>query len=139
MSKYIVLAAAVVIMLSFVMQYGTEQRNHYNISAFETAVNSAREEAKQVGAFTPDIIARMKVNIASQFYIDESEIIVNVSSSKKYRTNEFDERELIEYEIGVPLKKLVAANRLWGIPDEENRTIHYVSGAVPSEALEELP
>jgi hypothetical protein len=121
------------------MQYGTEQRNQYNITAFETIINSAREEAKQAGAFTPDIINRMTENIANQFDIDGSEITINVSPSKKYRTNEFDERELIEYEIGIPLKELVAANRLWGISDDENRTIHYVRGAVPSEALEELP
>jgi len=137
MSKYLVLAASVVILLSFVMQYGIEQRNHYNLVSFETTVNSTREEAKQAGAFTTDIIARMKEKIAEQFDVDESEIIVNVSAAKKYRTNEFDEREVIEYEVGIPLDKLIASNKLWGVSDEDNKTIHYVRGVVPSEALEE--
>ena len=135
MSKYIALAAAVVILMSFVLQYPVEQRNHHNKSQFEVIVNSAKEEARQAGYFTPDIISRMKSNISKKFKIDESEIIVNATTTPKYRTNEFDERELIEYQVGVPIKKILATNTLWGVSDGDNQTIHYVSGAVPSEAL----
>ncbi|WP_312648907.1 hypothetical protein [Aminipila sp.] len=66
---------------------------------------------------------------------DEDDITVNVTKVPKYRTETFDDRELINYEVGVKINKKIAANKLFGISDEENQGIYIVHGAVASEKL----
>lgn len=134
MAKYIATAIILPLLLVFVMQYGLEVKNDTIISRAENIVYSAKEEAKQQGRFTPDIIERMKGSL-TKLGVSDSEIIIEVTTTPKYRTDTFDERELIEYKVGIPIKQLVAANSILGISDEANKRIHYVSGSTASELL----
>lgn len=136
MKTLIALAAAIILLMTFPLQYALEQYNHHNITQFQKIINNAKEEAKQKGYFTPEIIAEMKGNISAQFKnINQSEIIVNVTTTPKYRTNSFDERELIYYEVGVPIKKLISCNSFWGISDIDNEITYYVKNYTSSELV----
>lgn len=136
MKTLIALAASVILLMTFPLQYALEQHNHHNIVQFQKIINNAKEQAKQNGCFTDDIISSMKNNIISEFNdIDESEISVNVTTSPKYRINSFDERELIYYEIGVPIKKLIVCEDLWGISDGDNKMMYFVKNYTSSERV----
>lgn len=133
MSKYIAGLIVLIFLAPCFSQYVVETKNNHSISLCESVVYAAKEQAKQEGYFTPEIIDNMKSEIAKIFKIEKGEIIVNVTTTPKYRMNEFDERELISYEIGVPIKKIIGANSSWGISDEDNQMIRYIRGSVASE------
>lgn len=135
MDKFIALCIVIFLLISFPMQYALQQKNHYNISMMQTYVNALKEEARQKGYFTTDMISSLRQSISERFNVDEGDVVINVTTTPKYRTDEFDERELIEYEIGVPVKKLVAMNKFFGISDDDNTTVYYIRGAIPSELL----
>jgi len=79
----------------------------------------------------------MKDSILAEFPdVSEDEIIIDVTTSMKYKRFEFDSRETINYKIGVPIKKIVNLGKLLGIKDEDNRCDYVMEGYVLSEALE---
>jgi hypothetical protein len=132
------IAAAIVlpILLFFVPQFALQTENMHNMEALSAIVEVSKEEARQEGYFTSDIINKMRADIAAEFKrVSPSEIIVNVTTTPKYRTDIFDKRELIEYSVGVPLKKLLAANKLFGISDADNKAMIYLKGSIASERL----
>jgi hypothetical protein len=136
MNNFIALAIVLPILLFFTAQYTLQLEHQHNMAALETIVESAKEEARQEGYFTPEIIARIRADITAEFRdVSSGEILIDVTTTPKYRTDSYDRRELIEYSIGVPMKKLSAANHLFGISDADNTTIIYIKGSVASEKL----
>ncbi len=136
MKQLIVMVAVVILLLLFPLQYALEQRNYYDIGQFQKYVYNAKEAARVKGYFTDNIIDELKTDLLTEFgEIEESEIIIEVTRTPKYRTNAFDEREMIYYKIGIPLKKLIAANALLGISDEENSTYYFIESYAPSELV----
>lgn len=136
MNQYIAACFVLPLLLIFIVQYGLQVQNNYHLTQFQSIVEAAKEEAKQEGYFSEKIIQQMKKNIKEVYKeIDESEIVVDVTTTPKYRVNRFDEKELIQYKIGIPIKRIMAANHLWGISDEENQMMYYVKGFVASERL----
>lgn len=138
MKDLIVLSAVIVILMIFPLQYALEQQNHYNMSMLQKFVHTAKEQAKQAGEFTNEIQNELKNNIVNQFKsITEQEIKISVSTEKKFRpgNNKFSETSVIYYEIGVPIKKIIAANTFWGIPDNDNQFVYYIKGSTTSELI----
>lgn len=70
----------------------------------DTIVNTAKEQARQEDYFTKSIVSNMVAEIEAVGF-EEDEITVNVTTVPKYRTDSFDERELINYEVGVEIDK----------------------------------
>lgn len=136
LEKLILVGISILLIMAIFMQYPVQIVNHNNISAMQVIVDRAKEQAKQDGCFTAGNIANIKKELSEKFGVAEGEIIVNVSSGIKYRTNEFSEEGVIEYKIGVPIKKIIAANRFWGVSDNENKTTYYIEGKIASERLE---
>ncbi|WP_206457884.1 hypothetical protein [Anaerovorax sp. IOR16] len=134
MHELIAFLICIPLLLSFVPQYSLQMKNNRNMDRVDTIVNSAKEEARQAGYFTDENITHMVDEIV-ELGFTEDEVIVNVTKVPKYRTETFDSRELIEYEVGVPIEKKIAANQLFGISDEENKGTYYTRGAVTSEKL----
>jgi len=134
MKDLIVLGAVILLLLTFPLQYALEQKNHHNISMFQQYVNVAKEKARAKGCFTQEIIDELKLNILNEFdNITESEIVIDVTTTPKYRKRTFDERELIHYRIGVPIKKLIATSKFWGISDIENQYLYEIDRYTTSE------
>jgi len=135
MKQLIVLMAVLPFMMLFLLQYEVEQENHYKVSLLQGMVNESKEQAKQDGYFSPSNIAALKAEIADTFGISEDEIIIQTDSVRKYRVNEFDERELIHYRIQVPVGKIVAGSGFFGIDEEENRGVYVIDSYTASELL----
>lgn len=136
MKNFIVMCATTLLMLVFILQSPLDTINNTRIEQFNELVNRATEQARFDGYFTDFNINELKSNILAKFpNLSEGEIIINVTTTPKYRTNEFDEREVINFEIGVPIKKIIALNTLVGISDFDNQYIYKRSGYVLSEVL----
>ncbi|MDD3350186.1 MAG: hypothetical protein PHC40_04935 [Eubacteriales bacterium] len=137
MSKYIAALMVLPLLLFFCVQYGVQLKNQYIMTEVENTVYAAKEAAKQEGYFTAEIVSDMKQEIAVQAGVEETQIIVNVTTTPKYRENSFDKRDLIAYSVGVPIKSIIAAHKMWGIGDADNQMIYTVHGVVGSERLRE--
>jgi len=135
MKQLIVLMGVLPILLAFLMQYSLDQRNSDNISRLQEYVYQAKEQAKQKGCFTPEIREELIGKIERTFDIDEEDMIIELEEIPKYRTSVFDERELIHYRISVPIDKIMAGNRFFGISDEENRGMYTIESWTASELL----
>jgi septum formation topological specificity factor MinE len=129
------MAAILPILMVFVMQFAVEQQNQGRIAALQEMVYSAKEQAKQEGRFTPAMKTELGRNIAKYFELDESEVVIEADSQIRYRRNRFDERELISYAVKVPIKKIMAGNRMMGISDEDNTGLYVIRGETASERL----
>ena len=137
MKQLIVLLGVLPIMLIFLMQYALDQKNNDNITRFQECVYQAKEQAKQEGCFTPEIKKDMIGKIKRDFHIEEGDMVLELESVPQYRISVFDQRELIYYKVSVPLEKLMAGNRLFGIPDSENRGMYTIESWTASELLRE--
>ncbi|HWQ78295.1 MAG TPA: hypothetical protein VN381_05740 [Anaerovoracaceae bacterium] len=137
MKQLIVLMGVLPILLVFLMQYALDQRNSDNLSRFQEYVYQAKEQAKQKGYFTPEIKEEMIGKIESAFDVDEEDMVIELEEIPQYRTSVFDERELIHYKVSVPIDRIMAGNRFFGISDEENRGMYTIESWTASELLRE--
>lgn len=135
MKQLIVLMAVLPLMLIFIMQYSFEQHNNTNIGRLQNYIYTAKEQAKQDGYFTDKTIQTLKSEISLTFEIDEAEVLFEGTTVPKYRVNQFDERELIYYKIGVPISKLMAGAKLFGISAENNKMMYTIENYTASERL----
>ncbi len=137
MKTFIVTVAAIILLMVFPMQNVQDIVNSHKIERFDEIAYAACQKARTDGRFTGSNISEMKDSILSEFPdISEGEIIIDVTTSMKYKRFEFDTRETINYKIGIPIKRVVNMGKFLGIKDEENRYYYIMEGYVLSEALE---
>lgn len=105
------------------------------MARFNAIVHSHVQHARTEGRFTPERIDLIKQEISEQLFLNPDDIYIDVTTTPKYRFMEFDESELIEYHIGVPIDKLLVLNRFFNLPDEENKGYYAKQGRVQSEVL----
>jgi hypothetical protein len=137
MKQLIVLMGILPIMLVFLLQYSLDQRNNDNISRLQECVYQAKEQAKQQGCFTTEIREDLIGKIERNFDIREEDMEIVLEEVPKYRMTSFDERELIYYKVSVPIDKIMAGNRFFGISDEENRSMYTIESWTASERIRE--
>lgn len=125
------------ILLVFLLQYSLDQRNNDCIGRFQECVYQAKEQAKQEGCFTPKIRDEMVDKIERKFGVKEEDLVIVLEDVPQYRTSVFDERELIYYKVSVPIEKLMAGNRFFGISDEENKAMYTIESWTASELIRE--
>ncbi len=138
MKQFIVLTAVLPIMLIFMMQFTLEQKNSSAINTLQQQVYTAKEQAKQEGCFTPDIIDDLKNGISTKLGVAEHEILIVATKTPQYRVNYFDSaggRGLIHYSVTVPIEKIMAGSNLLGIPAGQNKGMFTVEGTTASEKL----
>jgi hypothetical protein len=135
MKQLIVLLAVLPLMLLFVIQYSSEQDKNSKIGRLQELVYSSKETAKQEGCFTEATISDLKKKISRAFGIEESSVLFEGTTVPKYRVNQFDERELIYYKVGVPVSKLMAGSKLFGISEAENEMMYVIESCTASERL----
>jgi hypothetical protein len=136
MKSFIVSSALFVILLFHPLQQGINTINHYKMQSTNNIIHVAAQTARTEGFFTTQIIEDMKTDLKKALYINDSDIRINVTTTPKYRLNQFDEREYIEYEIGIPIDNIIVMNGFLGITDAENEFEYTLKGTVPSELLE---
>lgn len=142
MKQFLVLMAVLPLMLVFFVQFSLDQLNNARINAFSDYVYAAKEEAKQAGYFTEEILERLTGNISRAFDIEASAVLIQVSDTLKYRVVAEDspawedfERGLIYYKISVPVAEIMAGRRLFGIKEEDNTFYYTIESYAASECL----
>lgn len=143
MKNLIVLAAVLPFLLIFMMQFTLDQRNAGNVSRLQSYVYTAKEEAKQEGCFTDDIENRLCERIARDFQIKKSEIQIEATKEIQYRVNRFEIeygkkipiRGTIYYKVAVPIERVIAGNRFFGIKDKDNKGEYVIESYTASERL----
>jgi len=129
--------AAVILLMVFPLQNVQDIVNSHKIERFDEIVYSACQKARTDGRFTESNISQLKSDILAEFPdVSEGEIIIEVTTSMKYKRFEFDAREAINYRIGIPIKRVVNLGKFLGIENEDNRFNYIMEGYVLSEAVE---
>ena len=142
MKQLLVLIAVLPLLLIFFVQFSLDQINNSRLSLFADYVYAAKEEAKQEGRFTEEIVGKLTENIARAFNIPASDVIIEVSDTIKYRVTSNDslatedlERGLIYYKISVPIVEIMAGRKLFGIREEDNTYYYSIESYAASERL----
>lgn len=135
MKELIASCVVLPLLLSMIPQYGIDVGNDRTMNRVDNIVHSAKETAREDGCFTSENINTMTERLEELGFTSD-EITVTVTTNPVYRKDSFDEKNMIDYSVGVPIKKIIAANEFFGIADDENKMIYYVTGSVASELLE---
>lgn len=136
MKNFIVGTAVLLLILSFPLQFALEVYNSQRISRFSNIVYTSTQTARLEGYFTTTNIGKLKTELLDTFPdLSEADIYIDVTTTPKYRTNEFDEREAIYYDIRIPVRKIIAAAGFWGVSDADNQYMSQRKGFVLSEVL----
>ena len=125
MKQFIVLLAVIPILMFFMLQMGLDQRNSQITTIIQACVYSAKEDAKQEGCFTPEIVEKMKNDISKLTGIDKELIKVEADDEVKYRNSTGKDR-LINYKVYVYVDEIMAAGQIYGIDDKENGYILFI-------------
>lgn len=138
MKNFLAGLAIVVLLIVFPLQAVLEISNERRLQRFSDIVYVAAQTARLDGYFKQENIDKLKQDLITEFPdLSSSDIYINVTQTKKYRTLEFDEREAIYYDIRIPIRKIAAVPAYWGISDFENQVTVKRAGFVLSEVLPE--
>lgn len=134
MKNFLAGLAIILLLIVFPLQSVLEISNERRLQKFSDAVYEAAQTARLDGYFKQETIDRLKQNLINEFPdLSESDIYINVTTARKYRTYVFDDRETINYDIRIPIKKIVAVPAFWGISDSDNKATAVRSSFVLSE------
>lgn len=137
MKTFIVGGAMFLLLMFFPLQYVLNTYNTNLKQNVDLTVNKYVQEARINGRFTADMIQAMKAEISAKTNISEDKIITNVTTIPKYRKSEFNPQEFIEYDIRVPIPKILAMGSYFNIDPELNKTVYPRIGIAASEVLPE--
>ena len=133
MKNFIIIAGLIIYLMFFPVQYVLNQQNHHDMMVAGEIVQKYAQTARTSGYFTVQLINGMRDELVSKLRLDPSEITINVTTVPKYRLDAFDEREMISYQVDIPIKRIMALNQLMGVPESENHMIYTIKGEVASE------
>ena len=135
MKEFIVGISVFLVLMFFPTQWILSQINHYKIQSVTNITHNAAQKARIDGYFKEETINQMTNDIATVLSVDESKIKVEVTTTPKYRLDNFDQREMISYEIRIPISRVIAMNSFLGIKNEDNQFEYVIKGEVTSELL----
>lgn len=119
----------------FPAQFTADNINHEKIVAFDSIVDKYAQASRINGCFTTNDVNNMKKELAQALYLNQSDITFTGNMTPKYRTNQFNQAQMIHFKVTVPIKKLLAFEIYWGVSDNQNQANYVDDGAVPSELL----
>ena len=132
MKQFIVLLAAVPILLLFLLQFSLEQENSIKIAIITDTVYAAKEQAKQNGGFDKESLRKQ---LADKLGVDPSDISIEAPDMYTVRRIEPDgSRGVIHYKVLVPMDNISAGDRYFGLKNER-RYAYVIESSAPSEYL----
>lgn len=134
MKQLIVLIGVLPVLLIFMLQLGLDQKNSQITSNIQACVYAAKEQAKQEGMFSKEIEESLKANIAKTTGIEADDITVTADKVIKSRYSDLSER-LIHYRVAVRIPRVMACNKVYGVPEEKNSYEFVVEGYTASERI----
>ena len=136
MKNFLAGLAIVVLLIVFPLQSVLEISNERRMQRFSDIVYISTQTARLDGYFKQSTIEKLRQDLISDFPdLTGGDIYVNVTTTMKYRTTEFDEREEINYDIRIPIRKIVAVPAYWGISASDNKVTAKRAGFILSEVL----
>ncbi len=135
MKQFLVLLAVLPLCLVFLVQFTLDQMNSTRIGMLSDMVYTAKEEAKQEGCFTDEIVGKLKNDISRRLGVPENDILIDVTDEPVYRVMNAGERGLIHYKVQVPIGELTAGRSMFGIREEENVYYYTIESYTASERL----
>jgi hypothetical protein len=132
MKQFIVLLAALPLMLGLLMQIGLAQGNFALTVRAESIVRDCREYAADAGGFSDALRAEMATRIADATGASPGDISVNADETP-------DADGVIRYRVEIPIRRLVAAPALFGIAPHENSGNYVIEGTVRVRMHEDVP
>jgi hypothetical protein len=132
MKQFIVLLAALPLMLGLLMQIGLAQSNFALTVRAESIVRDCREYAVDAGGFSGEIRAEMATRLAEMSGARPGDISMDVDETP-------DTDGIIRYRVEIPIRRLVAAPTLFGIAQHENSSAYVIEGTVRVHTEEEEP
>lgn len=135
MKQFIVLLAVFPLMMAFMLQFAAQQKTDYRIQRINDAVHDSCEKAKAEGRFSESNVSGLRADLADISGCGKDDIEINVSEDTKYRIGRYDEHEMIQYRVAVPIDGLMAMPGLFGISEEENSMIYVIEDEVASEKI----
>ena len=116
MKQFIVLAAVMPILMIFVTQAVCDQKSSHSINIARDMVYVAKEEAKEAGEFTPEIMEKLREDLSGALKVPPGEI----SFASRL------EGDIIYYRVEIPIKDVAAGNKLLGIKDKDNQYMYVI-------------
>ena len=140
MKQFIVLMAALPLLLVFLVQFTAQQEYSLKVAAVDDAVYTAKEMAKQEGCFTEKIQNWLKREICSKIKeLKPSDIIIGKKTDTRpvYRIGSGGDGSdgLIHYQVSVPIRGADAAGSLLGIRESGKTKYYVIDSYAPSELL----
>ena len=141
MKQFLVLLAALPLLLIFLLQFSLDQMNHARIGLLSDCVYVAREQARQKGCFTREISDGLRTRISLILDIDPALVRIEATDTPRYRllgdagSGGGYERGLIYYRVSVPVGQIMVGPRLFGIREEDNSLVFSVDSFTASELL----
>lgn len=123
------------LLLFFPVQIALSQINHHQFVTAQEITHNHAQRARQYGYFRPEDISGLRSELARRLNMSANDIQINATTVPKYRFDRFTPGELIDYEVVIPVRRILAMNRFLGIPDEENQMLRVIKGQVHSEVL----
>jgi len=137
MNNYLIGIAVVLLLITFPIQQAVEKYNNHKAIIVMKAVDYTIEVAVREGYFTDanqsDLVNRLTGAFAD---LDTADVeFVSVTETPRYKTELYDEAELVEWTIRVRINNVFAVPALSGITAENNNYYLYFVGKMPSERL----
>lgn len=134
MKNFMTGAAILILLLIFPLQNVQDQINQNRINKFSSIVYLATQTARVDGYFKQDNTSKLKADLMAAFPdLSEADIYIDVTTTPKYRTDAFDSREAIFYDIRIPVRKIIASPGFFGLSESENQYVSKRSGFILSE------
>lgn len=142
MKQFIVMTAVLPLLLVFFLQFANDQRNDVRMGIVNDIVYAAKEEARQEGAFSKELQAKMRTRIAESLDISPDRVHITATETPRYRITDTQglteaqlERGMLSYRVEVPVGSVMAGRSLFGLRDADNTCWCIVEGTAPSERL----
>ena len=140
MKNFITGLAMFMLLIIFPIQTSLEIINEHRANRFHNIVYVSAQKARKEGCFTTQIEKELRSNLielVESYNGDTSKIKIDVElNNRKYRKDSFHTDDVIRYDISIPIGKIVATPKLFGISDDDNEYIISRKGFVLSEYLD---
>ncbi len=133
MKQFIVLTAVLPLLLVLMLQFVYEQKNLAVTQQIQTIVYSAKEEARLMGYFSPELMEQTRVELLDLAGVEK----VNFYSPQEAPLKRYSlgENRFIDYRIEVTLGEVMAGGEFL-IPALKNQYTYVLEGYTPSEYLD---
>jgi hypothetical protein len=122
MKQFIVAAALLPILLALLTQFMSLQLAHTRVVRSEELAYTTARAAEIRGAYTADLAQGLASEIAHIYGLSPAEVSVRVDGAG-------GDAPGFHYSVTIPIRRIIASNRLFGISDAENSGHKTIEGA----------